>query len=139
MIIADGFVFSQITPETVAHCILEDGNKLYWKICGMLEYWMIGRLDYWKTGELLEFWISGSLYYWKTGEILEHWITIKDVLLVAFVQHLEVSITPVLKITSRAFHCSQIFFLTDHKLRILYIPRFIADSGDPFALPIRKL
>ena len=71
-----------------------------------LEYWMIGRLDNWKIGEILEYWITGSLYFWKSDEILELWFTIKDVLLVAFVQHLEVSIIPVLKITSWTLHCS---------------------------------
>ena len=141
LIIADGFVFSQITPETGAHCILED-----WNTGRLEEYCNTWILDDWKTGFLEYWWNTGILDYWKPV-FLENWWNTGTL-----VYHQGCPVGRIRPTPGGLHHPSpqnhkldspllsqKSPLLTDHKLRILYIPRFIGDSGGPFALPIRKL
>ena len=113
MLIADGFVFVDI-----------GGGLHQWKTAGMMEQANTGLLEDWNTGKLVKYWDFG---------------------LPSRILCLSHSSQSAKSQTGLSIALTKKALLTKHKhkLRILYIPRFIADysdySGGPFALPIRRL
>ena len=101
-----------------------------------------GWLEDWITGRLVNYWNSGYLEACITGKLVKYWNIGLPSRMSCWSHSSNTWRSPSPQSSKSQAGLSialKKFFLTDHKLRILYIPRFIADSGDPFALPIRKL